>query len=40
VPGGDEPAARLAVVSIGIALAALVASDRLARHLGSRVEGP
>ena len=40
VPGGDEPAARLAVVSIGIALAALVASDWLARHLGSRAEGP
>jgi molybdate transport system permease protein len=40
VPGGDEPAARLAVVSIVIALAALVASDRLARHLGSRAEGP
>ena len=40
VPGGDEPAARLAVVSIVIALAALVASDRLARHLGSSAEGP
>src|SRR5215212_6814061 len=40
VPGGDEPAARLAVVSIVIALAALVASDRLARHLSSQAEGP
>jgi len=39
MPGGDGPAARLVVISIVIALAALVASERLARHLSSQVDG-
>ena len=36
VPGGDEPALRLTLVSIGISFAALVASEWLARRVRSQ----
>ncbi len=39
VPGGDAPAMRLVLISIGLALAALVASELLARRVGRRI-GP
>jgi molybdate transport system permease protein len=39
VPGGDLPAARLVVIAILIALAALVASEWLARRAGQRAYG-
>ena len=38
-PGGDAGALRLTVVSIIIALAALMASERLGRRAGRRVQG-
>ncbi|OIQ94551.1 molybdenum transport system permease protein ModB [mine drainage metagenome] len=38
-PGGDDAAARLCVISIVVALAALLASDLLARRLKRRLEG-
>lgn len=37
VPGGDAPAMRLVLISIGLALAALVASELLARRIGRRI---
>jgi molybdate transport system permease protein len=37
VPGGDPNALRLTAVSIAISLAALVASEALARRVGQRV---
>lgn len=39
VPGGEAAAARLCVISIVLALAALLASEALARRLGRRLEG-
>lgn len=39
VPGGEAAAARLCVISIILALAALLASEALARRLGRRLEG-
>jgi molybdate transport system permease protein len=39
VPGGDEPALRLVVISIVIALAALIVSEWFARKAGARVHG-
>jgi len=39
IPSGDAAAARLAVVAIIISLIALVASEWLARRVGSRVHG-
>jgi len=39
VPGGESSAARLAVVSIAVAMTALVASEWLARRLARRVAG-
>jgi molybdate transport system permease protein len=39
VPGGDETAARLVIVAIVIALAALVVSELLARRAGTRFHG-
>jgi molybdate transport system permease protein len=39
VPGGDAAAARLVIVAIIIALAALVASEWLARRAGTRLHG-
>lgn len=39
IPGGDLPAARLVVIAIAIALAALVASEWLARRAGQRAYG-
>jgi molybdate transport system permease protein len=36
VPGGDAPALRLTLVSIGISLAALVVSEFLARRVRAR----
>jgi molybdate transport system permease protein len=39
IPGGDLPAARLVVIAILIALAALVASEWLARRAGQRAYG-
>jgi len=39
MPGGEAAAARLAVISVLLALAALVASEVLARHLRNRI-GP
>jgi molybdate transport system permease protein len=38
VPGGDEGALRLTIVSIVIAMAALVGSEVLARRIGRRME--
>jgi molybdate transport system permease protein len=39
VPGGDVPAWRLVVISLALAMAALVASEFLARRLGRRLQG-
>ena len=39
VPGGDGPAMRLVVIAIVIALAALIASEWLARRAGARAYG-
>ncbi len=39
VPGGDAAAGRLVLVSIAISLAALVASEWLARRAGTRLHG-
>ncbi len=39
VPGGEAAAARLCAISIVLALAALLASEALARRLGRRLEG-
>jgi molybdate transport system permease protein len=39
VPGGDQAIARLALVSIAISLAALAASEIMARRLSQRVAG-
>ena len=38
VPGGDEGALRLTLVSIAISIAALIASELLARRIGQQVE--
>jgi molybdate transport system permease protein len=38
VPGGDEGAMRLTIISIIIAMAALVASEVLARRVGRTLE--
>jgi len=38
VPGGDEGALRLTLISIAIAMAALVASELLARRVGRRMD--
>jgi molybdate transport system permease protein len=38
VPGGDAGALRLTLVSIGIAMAALMASEVMARRIGQRIE--
>ena len=39
IPGGDPAALRLTVVAILLSMAALVASETLARHLGRRLSG-
>jgi len=39
VPGGDAAAGRLVIVAIGIALAALIVSEWLARRAGTRFHG-
>jgi molybdate transport system permease protein len=39
IPGGDTAAFRLVVVAILLSLAALVASEWLARRVGARIEG-
>lgn len=39
VPGGESGALRLTLVAIGIAFAALIASEVLARRLANRIEG-
>lgn len=39
VPGGEAAAARLCVISVVLALAALLASEALSRRLGRRLEG-
>lgn len=38
-PGGDAAAWRLALLSVALAMAALIASELLARRLGRRLEG-
>jgi molybdate transport system permease protein len=38
-PGGDEAAGRLVLVAIALSLAALVASEILARRLSTRISG-
>jgi molybdate transport system permease protein len=38
VPGGDAGALRLTMVSIAIAMAALVASEVIARRIGRRID--
>ncbi len=38
-PGGESAAARLAVISIGLALTAIVASEWIARRMARRLEG-
>ncbi len=40
VPGGEAEAWRLALLSVLLAMAALIASELLARRLGRRVRGP
>jgi molybdate transport system permease protein len=37
VPGGEEPAARLVLLSLGLALGALLASDYLAKKTEKRL---
>jgi molybdate transport system permease protein len=39
VPGGDVPALRLAILSVALAMAALVLSEALARRLTRRIQG-
>ncbi len=39
-PGGDAAAMRLTIVSVAIAMAALLASELLARRVARRVHGP
>jgi molybdate transport system permease protein len=39
VPGGEEGALRLTLVAVAISMAALLASELLARRLGRRVAG-
>lgn len=39
VPGGDEAAWRLAILSVILALAALVLSEAIARRVGRRIKG-
>ena len=39
VPGGEDAALRLVVVSVGVAMAALLLSELLARRLAARVSG-
>jgi len=39
VPGGEGPAARLALVSVAVAMTALVASEALARRATRRMQG-
>jgi molybdate transport system permease protein len=39
VPGGDEAAWRLAILSVLVALAALIVSEAVARRVGRRVKG-
>ena len=39
VPGGDAAAFRLALISVALAMAALIVSDLLARRLGRRLQG-
>ena len=39
VPGGEGAAARLALVSVAVAMTALVASEFLARRAARRVQG-
>jgi molybdate transport system permease protein len=39
VPGGDAMAWRLALLSVALAMAALIASELLARRLGRRIQG-
>ena len=39
IPGGDTAAWRLAILSVILALAALIASDAIGRRLGRRVRG-
>lgn len=39
VPGGDGPALRLTLISVVIAISALIASEALARRVRRRVEG-
>ncbi len=38
-PGGDEPAIRLLVISVGLALIALIASEYMARRITRRIKG-
>jgi molybdate transport system permease protein len=39
VPGGDAEAWRLALLSVALAMAALIVSELLARRLGRRIQG-
>ena len=39
VPGGEGPAARLALVAVAVAMTALVASEALARRATRRMQG-
>jgi len=39
VPGGEDAAARLCAISVVLALAALIASELLARRMGRRLTG-
>jgi molybdate transport system permease protein len=39
VPGGDAPAARLAIISVILAMAAILASEMIARRLQRRIRG-
>jgi molybdate transport system permease protein len=39
VPGSDEPAFRLCIISVVVAFAALLASEILARRMRARMEG-
>jgi molybdate transport system permease protein len=39
MPGGEAGAARLCVISVGVALAALIASEVLARRMAKRLSG-
>jgi molybdate transport system permease protein len=39
VPGGDQEAWRLTAISVALAMAALVASELVARRLDRRIRG-